>query len=628
MIVSHNIQSMNINRITNDNISLHGKSTEKVSSGYQINRAGDNPAGLAISEKMRRQVRGLKMGVENTKAAINFCKVADGALGEVTEMLQRLNELSVRSETGTNTLTDRHAIQDEVEQILAEIDRVADTTTFNEIPVFRGAEEVAVPGTDGSVIEGDIPFTDFTIADVSLGTAPFDHYSDANRLNLQAIVNNDSVANGRAYNLIFASGGTSRSSFRLTYQTDATDTETGDTETGDTNTETGGAETRTKTVTVQFSELTFAEYQTGEDSGETWWKRSFKYTDEEDGVEIKVTQKITANIPADPTQEKYYNISYSFANESTNKDVTLDFMFNADTAYNNNDICEGYFINDGSGKRLDKWSIFTNGGSWSGSDPIVPNDIANENIKPNLPESFSIIDVDQALAFSEKISFVSGSKPNALSVGPFSAVDRWSYYQDLENQLGGNTNRRDIAFSLFWNQNINSGASSDVSFNYGIIAYQKDNNLSGIEVTPSTTVIGPQRPHYGTKSLWIHSGNEAGSGLWLEIDEMDTEVLGIDHLDLTTQDGAAKANIRVKEALNQLSLNRGKIGAQQNRLEHTVFNEENIAEKVDASEASIRDTDLSSEMIQYSNLSILLKMGSAMIAESNQRIEKLMTILQ
>lgn len=620
MIISHNIQAMNTNRITNENISLHGKSTEKVSSGYQINRAGDNPAGLSISEKMRRQVRGLKMGVENTKAAINFCKVADGALNEVTEMLQRLNELSVRSETGTNTLTDRHAIQDEVEQILAEIDRVADTTTFNEIPVFRGAEEVAVPGADGSVIEGDIPFTDFTIADVTLGNAPFGSNSYADELNLQAIVKNNTVANGQAYNLIFGSGSTSRSSFRLTYQTDATDTETDATDT-----ETGGTDTETKTVIVEFNQLTSVEYETGENSGKTWWKRSFKYTNEEDGIDIKVTQKITANIPADPAQEKYYNISYSFDNKSTNKDVTLDFMFNVDTAYNDNDICEGYFINDGSGKRLDKWSMFTNGGSWSGSDPIVPNGITNENIKPNLPKSFSIIDVDQALAFSEKISFVSGSEPNALSVGPYASVDQWSYYQDLDNQLGGSTSHRDIAFSLFWNQNINSGATSDVSFNYGIIDYKRDNNLSGIEITPSTNVV---RPHYGTKSLWIHSGNEAESGLWLEIDEMNTEVLGIDHLDLTTQDGAAKANIRVKEALNQLSLSRGKIGAQQNRLEHTVFNEENIVEKVDASEANIRDTDLSSEMIQYSNLSILLRMGSAMIAETNQRIEKIMTILQ
>lgn len=595
MIISHNIQAMNTNRITNKNISLHGKSTEKVSSGYQINLAGDNPVGLSISEKLRRQVRGLKMGVENTKAAINFCKVADGALNEVTEMLQRLNELSVQSETGTNTLTDRHAIQDEVEQILAEIDRIADTTTFNEIPVFK-----ITSGSDDLVIEGDIPFTDYTIADVSLGKTPFDSHSQAYELNLQACVKNDAVE--QTYDLIYGSGGTSNSSFRLTYPKN------------------GAAATDPPvTETVQFNSLQPTGFVAGGSPGSESWKRSFNYTTA-DGDEIVITQEVTAHNPRDRAQEKYYNISYSFNNKS-NKDITLDFMFNADTAYNNNDLCEGYFINDGSGKRLDKWSMFTDGGNWS-SALIGQNGTTNANIKTSLPGSFSIIDVNQALAFSEKISFVSGSKPNALSIGPYSQVDQWSYYNDLENQLGGDAINKDIAFSLFWNRNINRGGTSKISFNYGIIDYKKDNNLSGIEVTPSTSAI------LRTKSLWIHSGNEAESGLWLKIDEMNTAVLGINHLDLTTQDGAAKANIQVKDALKLVSSSRSKIGAQQNRLEHTVYNEENIVEKVDESEASIRDTDLSTEMIQYSNLSILLKMGSTMIAETNQRIEKIMTLLQ
>ncbi|MDE7284223.1 MAG: flagellin, partial [Lachnospiraceae bacterium] len=119
-----------------------------------------------------------------------------------------------------------------------------------------------------------------------------------------------------------------------------------------------------------------------------------------------------------------------------------------------------------------------------------------------------------------------------------------------------------------------------------------------------------------------------GSGIWLEIDKMDTEELGIDKLDITTIEGAADANIRVKEALRKLSISRSKIGAQQNRLEHTVNNEENISEQVSAAESRIRDTDLSSEMIRYSNLSILLQMGQSMIAQADQRIEKILTVLQ
>lgn len=274
MVVSHNIQAMNTNRIANTNFNLYGKSLEKVSSGYKINRAGDDPVGLTMSETMRRQVRGLKQGIENTKAAINFCQVADGALNEVTEMLQRLNKLSVQAETATNSLTDREEIQAEVRQLLAEIDRVADTTTFNEIPIFRGTEEVVVPGAD------------FSIADVELGQRPFDKYSSANELCLQAVVKNEnSTVHGKPYDLIWGKGTSTNPSFRLTYQND---------------------DGSIRTQIVPFYDLmTQPEtYDDGVDSnGYSWWKRNFEYTNE-DGIGITITQKVTAVNPADPTQEK------------------------------------------------------------------------------------------------------------------------------------------------------------------------------------------------------------------------------------------------------------------------------------------------------------------------------------
>lgn len=616
MIISHNIQALNTNRIANTNFHLYGKSLEKVSSGYKINHVGDDPVGLAMSETMRRQIRGLNQGIENTKAAINFCQTADGALSEVTEMLQRLNKLSVQAETATNSDSDRQQIQVEVKQILGEIDRIADTTTFNEIPIFRGTEEVVIPGADGSIIEGDIPFEDFSIADVKVGRdAPFNDGDPGNILNLQAFVNNEnSVAYGNTYDLIYNRDATSEPSFRLIYHKEDGST--------------------SEPIYVYFSSLSQVQGSYEVDEDHSCWKRSFQYPNDGEAA-IVITQEVTAVNPNDLSQEKYYKISYSFENES-DSDVTLDFMFNADTAYNNNDKCEGYFIKDGSGNgsRLDKWSIFTDGDSWSVSTPIVAPGTANECIKPNLPNSFSIIDVDNALTFSEKVSFEQGSEPNAMSIGPFSFVDKWDSYGNLDNNSdlgpveGDDPRYPDIAFSLFWNQNINSGDKSEVSFNYGIISYRKDNNLSNVTINKNPNVIGPHGPHYESKSLWIQTGSEKGSGLWLEIDEMNTEVLGIDKLDLTTIDGAAKANIQVKSALEKLLTSRGKIGAQQNRLEHTVANEDNISEKVAESESGIRDTDLSSEMIRYSNLSILLKTGQAMIEQVNQKAEKILTVLQ
>lgn len=607
MIISHNIQAMNTNRLANANINSYGRSLEKVSSGSKINHVGDNPVGLAMSETMRRQVRGLNQGVENTKAAINFCQVADGALNEVTEMLQRLNKLCVQAENGTNTLSDRYDMQAEVKQLLAEIDRIADTTAFNEIPVFRGNDTVVVAPGD-SVIEGDIPFTDFTIADVNLGQRPFGPDSNADYLNLQAVVSNpNSPANGNVYNLIYGAGSTSDSSFRLKYQKD-----------DGTNAD----------MIVRMDSLSPIpnEYATGVNAdGHSWWKRNFKYTND-DGIEIKITQQVTAVIPTDPAQEKKYNIAYSIENISAGKDISVDFMFHCDTAYNNDDLCEGYFVKDGngSGSRLDKTCMFTDGGGWSSS--LIGT--TTDNITNHLPDSFSIIDVDSALAFSEKISFVQGSEPNAVSLGYYSQIDEWSYYNQLDRNLGQDAIRKDLGFSLFWNQNINSGGSSQFSFNYGIIAYNHDDNLSNVTINKNPNIVGDKKPHYITKNLWIQTGYEKGSGLWLEIDEMNTEVLGIDKLDLTTIKGAADANTRVKEAIHKLSISRSKIGSQQNRLEHTVANEESISEQVSGAESLIRDTDLSSEMVRYSNLSILLQMGQDMIAEADQRIQKIWNVLQ
>ena len=138
MIVKHNMLAINSNRMLGVNTQTQSKITEKLSSGYKINRAADDAAGLAISEKMRRQVRGLSQASLNAQDGISMVQTAEGALNEVHDMLQRLNELSVKAENGTLTSTDRHFVDAEVQQLLSEIDRVASTATFNEQKLLDG----------------------------------------------------------------------------------------------------------------------------------------------------------------------------------------------------------------------------------------------------------------------------------------------------------------------------------------------------------------------------------------------------------------------------------------------------------------------------------------------------------
>ena len=162
MVVQHNMQAANANRMLGITSGAQSKSTEKLSSGYKINRAADDAAGLTISEKMRKQIRGLDKASSNAQDGVSSVQTAEGALTEVHSMLQRMNELAVQSANGTNSSDDRQAIQDEVDQLTTEIDRVAETTKFNEIYLLKGdnsnTKNVYMKGHDaglkGSLTDG------------------------------------------------------------------------------------------------------------------------------------------------------------------------------------------------------------------------------------------------------------------------------------------------------------------------------------------------------------------------------------------------------------------------------------------------------------------------------------------
>ena len=138
MVVQHNLTAMNSNRMLGITQGAQAKTSEKLSSGYKINRAGDDAAGLSISEKMRKQINGLDRASTNAQDGISAVQTAEGALTEVHSMLQRMNELAVQAANGTNSEDDRNAIQDEIDQLLTEIDRVAETTKFNETYLLKG----------------------------------------------------------------------------------------------------------------------------------------------------------------------------------------------------------------------------------------------------------------------------------------------------------------------------------------------------------------------------------------------------------------------------------------------------------------------------------------------------------
>lgn len=151
MIIQHNISAFNANRQLNIVQKTGLKLAEKLSSGYRINRAADDAAGLSISEKMRKQIRGLTKAGENVEDGISLCQVADGAMAEMHDMTNRMNELCIQAVNGTNSAGDRSYIQLEIDSIVEEFGRIINTTQFNEVYIFKGDE--AFQASAGSEVE-------------------------------------------------------------------------------------------------------------------------------------------------------------------------------------------------------------------------------------------------------------------------------------------------------------------------------------------------------------------------------------------------------------------------------------------------------------------------------------------
>ena len=180
MVVQHNLRAMNSNRMLGVTSGQQSKSTEKLSSGFKINRAADDAAGLAISEKMRKQVRGLTKAVANAQDGISCVQTAEGALAEVHDMLQRMNELAMQSANGTNSDTDRGYLQSEVEALTSEIDRISSTVTFNDQKLLDGTftgKALQVGFTDDD--QNEISISAITAASIGVGSVDIGSASGA-----------------------------------------------------------------------------------------------------------------------------------------------------------------------------------------------------------------------------------------------------------------------------------------------------------------------------------------------------------------------------------------------------------------------------------------------------------------
>ena len=614
MIISHNILAMNSNRQLGIVGGEMAKSVQKLSSGYRINRAADDAAGLSISEKMRRQIRGLTKGVENTEDGVSLCQIADGALNEVHDMLQRMNELAVKAANGTNSETDREAINEEISALLTEIDRVGNTTKFNEIYIFKGTERKQIEkwvsvGTSGPQAADPVivpaPTFDQVELDCELNEGPFTGNSYGGFLKLSvSTVDTDYNQN---WPLIFGNGSTSHSGIQVEYISNGT----------------------LSSSLYHLETLSSSNYSAQQNGSDKLWQRTFSCTNA-DGLDLDIVQKVTLH--AKETDKQYYTISYNIINNSA-FEVSYNFIHQEDTAYDNQDRVESYFLNN-SGK-VTNFSMYTTNPEYAAYN--------NTNIHQGMPDSFSIVNEDAALSFTESIVLDSneGDKADTLIVGQYPNIGDLSDYTEAEinRVLGGDTQRKDIEFGLIWSnkQIAANGGSNTHSFKQGIVALENDSNIPNTVVKAPTIDIGDKGDKLykvtkniwgGTNDIWIQSGCDAGDGMMLKIGAMNTGVLDIDDITVLAEWKAREAIERLMLAVSKLSEQRSRIGSYQNRLEHIIKNEENIIENTTAAESKIRDTDMAEEMAVNANLNVLRQAGQSMLAQANQSQQGVLTLLQ
>lgn len=645
-IVAHNLLAMNANRQFGIVNKKKAKSTEKLSSGYKINRAADDAAGLSISEKMRRQIRGLNKASENCQDGISLVQVADGALNETQDILQRMNELAVKSANGTNTEVDRQAIDDERKQLVMELNRIANTTTFNEeiYPLLgkrKKSSELVQPMK--TISYEDVIFDDIKlvgsgtiskeVADTYVGWSPFENVADYDSLKLQAVIDDkDNLFSQDTYSLIYGDGSTSHSKIRIT----------------DIN-EIVLNNANPEQYEVDMCDFTYdaGSYQFDEPS--KTWSRSFSWMSPNGNLGAKVTEKVQID-----DANKTYIITNEIEPTGT-KLAGFEFIVNLDTAYNNNDRCEGYYTD---GNELEKFSIFknangttalSNGYFLSNLDSTMPS-VYEE---ADYPGSISIVnrDFQDMLPFTEKIGFI-GDKP-VISIGQYgNGSDWWDYFEGegSNRMLGQNAIGTDRTMSLIWSTGNTATALAianqialqqikNYSFTYtfGVENVKHDTNLPP---TPTKVFRTKQVPDmdappvltetYYPDELRIQAGVDPlyGNGIYIHLVDATADTLGVGDVNLSTQEGSEAAIDKIKNAIRVTSEYRSYFGAIQNRMEHTINNLDNIRVNTQEAESRIRDTDITTEMVEFSNLNILQQAGTSMMSFAQQDRQNILSLLQ
>jgi len=534
MRINHNIQALNTHRQLTFNNTMAGKSLEKLSSGFRINRAGDDAAGLAISEKMRAQIRGLDMAAKNAQDGISLIQTAEGALSEVHAILQRMRELADQSANGTNTSDDRAALQEEIQQLKDEIDRIGNTTEFNTMKLLNGNLKSA-----GS-------------ANVDLNTT-----TGAIVAKLTGGYLTGSGAMAAAGSLNFVA-----ETIRI-----------------------DGVE-----ITVDWQNLTSSERDilNGVTSTSTTQQAA------KDLIVKKINEAIDASGLNVAHISAYVDSSGQLVLQSGSKGTNSKIEFVGNT----NSVLYGGLMGAGGGE-------LTPGTSTYNGSNIAQNSLFKMNINGIDLE----VSLSGAVTTSANMADVAANLQSSIN----KAIAAYNAVAPEDKQL------EDVTV------NVSNDGRFVITNENGPITFA---DYEGSTVVSDLGLSLAQTEAASNGGVTFQIGANRGQTLSFGIGDMRSAALGIVGVDISTATGASQALDTIDNAIKVVSQQRSKMGAVQNRLEHTINNLQTASENLTAAESRIRDVDMAKEMMEFTKSNILTQAAQAMLAQANQQPQGVLQLLR
>ncbi|MCQ2910828.1 MAG: hypothetical protein MJ244_01450 [Clostridia bacterium] len=574
MVIAHNISAVNTYNKMGISASATDKSMEKLSSGYKINRAADDAAGLSISEKMRSQIRGLNQASENAENGISMIQTAEGALNEAHSILQRMRELAVQAANDTNAASDRAALQSEIDQLTSEINRIGNTTEFNGMKILNGSKVATDGKEEVEVAKAGPAIATFQQSPGAVNTAELDLVSNITFSNTGADAAYDKLATeeGKSVVEITKENGKLVANIKL-------ENKTGE-KFSYTNQEliytaaTDSWDYVQHGITMKFTNDSVKDFITnGKDTDCVKLDLAKCGTSGTDGINVTTTDGYGIN--------NEYEEDSSLKGSVTNMSLVAWGTGEARIDY---DRVEIEFQNAASSADATVKTIFYNG-----TDKVIEENISFTGLDNVTTESNKTI-TSNGLSYT--LNFNSG-----LNTG-----DKIHLIVDLDKKFGTETVTK-------------TGTEEDnsVYFHIGANTNQVINTTFEDMRAHALGLTGNDDETF-TKEYTVNNGTESKA----------TER----GLNISTREGANKAIDVIDGAITKVSQERSKYGAIQNRLEYTINNLDTTSENMTSAESTVRDVDMASEMMEMTKNQILQQASQAMLAQAMQRPQQVLQLLQ